>query len=70
MLPFPLQLRLKPVLDLLPLNFKQFLVARHVENQQAIIPLVLNDGQAARVSSALAGVGSAVLLFVELHCGR
>jgi hypothetical protein len=32
-LPFPLQLCLKPALDLLPLGFKQFLVAEHLENR-------------------------------------
>ena len=33
MLPFPPQLCLKPALDLLPLGFKEFLVAEHLENR-------------------------------------
>ena len=33
MLPFPLQLCLKPALDLLLLGFKQFLVAEHLKNR-------------------------------------
>jgi hypothetical protein len=32
-LPFPPQLCLKPALDLLPLGFKEFLVAEHLENR-------------------------------------
>ena len=32
-LPFPLQLCLKPALDLLPLGFKEFLVAEHLDNR-------------------------------------
>ena len=32
-LPFPPQLCLKPALDLLPLGFKEFLVAGHLENR-------------------------------------
>jgi hypothetical protein len=56
-LPFPLQLCLKPALDLLPLGFKQFLVAEHIENR---IESAEDDGRV--MACGLAELGD-----IELH---
>ena len=61
-LPFPLQLCLKPALDLLPFGFKEFLVARHIENR---IESTVDSGRV--LARGLAELGDIELHFILMR---